>query len=71
MIAALLITGLILALLGMWLFVETIIFLRAGIRAFDRYVDNNLPDPHLPRVSPPADLPSPHSTWRTKGSHRS
>lgn len=67
MIAAILITGFVLALVGVWLLVEVMIFLRAGTRAFDRYVDNNLPD--LPRVHPPTDPSgSPHAVWRTKGS---
>lgn len=70
MIAAILITGLVALLVGVWLFVEVMIFLRAGIRAFDRYVDNNPSD--LPRpapIHPPTEQGSPHTTWRTKGPH--
>jgi hypothetical protein len=68
MIAAILITGLVGFLLAMWLFVETMIYLRAGTRAFDRYTDTHPLDLPRPAPRPPADLPTPHSTWRTKGS---
>lgn len=70
MIAAILVTGLVLSLVGLWLLVEAMSFLHAGRRAFDRYTDTHPAD--LPRpapLHPPTGSGSPHTTWRTKGSH--
>lgn len=72
MIAGILVAALVVLLAGAWLFVETITYLHAGTRAFNRYTDTHPADISRPApVHPPTDPSgSPHSVWRTKGSRQ-